>query len=236
MYSQVQSLRKVTSIDKNYVDNLRVAPEDIVKTIGLFDAEAKILTEEMSNSMGRQIIQTLSSEELTTAELAKKLNVSIQNAAYHMKRLSEAGIAGVVNREISSRGKITKRYALIKPSFLLVVDTQVEDKKEYLDRLRRIALRRFFERVILSAIGFVSSSLLVYWLIRTVVGMNSSPTVLPSNGSILFSRPLGNPMSFQFILLSLSIGLISGIIVWYLRSRRMISITDCVQTSTAKHF
>ncbi|MEJ2271057.1 MAG: hypothetical protein P8X91_00905, partial [Candidatus Bathyarchaeota archaeon] len=72
-------MNKTNNVDKRSVADLRVAPDDIVRTIGLLEPEAKILSEELANSLGKKIIQILASTELTTRELAKKLNISIQS-------------------------------------------------------------------------------------------------------------------------------------------------------------
>jgi len=228
-YNLVPILRKASNIDKNFIADLRVAPDDIVKTIGLLEPEAKILSEELANSLGRKIIQILASAELTTGELAKKLNVSIQSAAYHIKRLSEAGIVSVANREISSRGKVTKKYALKRASFLLVVDPPIEDRKQYLDKLKKVALKRFFERVLLSAIGFVSFSLFSYWLFQLLTKGNGTQQVSDPNMWVRPILPDANPINSQILLFSFAIGTLASLIIWYLRTKKLIRVTACVQ-------
>jgi DNA-binding transcriptional ArsR family regulator len=229
-YHLVSILHKTSNSGKQFIADLRVAPDDIVKTIGLLEPEARILSEELANSVGRKIIQILASAELTTGELAKKLNISIQSTAYHIKRLSEAGIVSVANREISSRGKVTKRYALKRASFLLVVDPQTEDKKRYLDKLKKIALRKFFERVLLSAIGFVSFSLFSYWLFQL---LSKGNVALQVSDNTMWARPVlpdVNPINIQIFLFSFAIGTLASLTIWYLLAKKLIRVTACVQS------
>ncbi|MCW4008278.1 MAG: winged helix-turn-helix domain-containing protein [Candidatus Bathyarchaeota archaeon] len=203
---------------------MQVAPDDVVKAIGLLEPEAKILSEELSNSVGKQIIQMLASTELTTSELAKKLNTSIQSVAYHIKRLLDAGIVSVASREISSRGKITKRYSLKRAAFLLVVEPQTENRKQYLDKLKKIALRKFFERLLLSAMGFVSFSLFSYWLFQFLTKRNyalqfSDPTIVISP-----LLPDTTQMDIQVLLFSLAIGTLTSITIWHMCAKKLIRV------------
>lgn len=223
----VPILHKASDIDKNRITNLYVAPDDIVKTIGLLEPEAKILSEELANSVGRKIIQILSSAELTTGELAKKMNVSIQSTAYHIKRLSDAGIVSVENHERSSRGKVMKKYALKRASFLLVVDPPIEDRKQYLDKLKKLALKKFFERVLLSVSGFVSFSFFSYWLFQLLTKGNGNQVSDPN----MWIRPIlsdANSITSQNLLVAFVIGTIASMSIWYLCTKKLIRITVCV--------
>ena len=101
----VAILGKTTNTKRRFVGESRVAPDDVIKTIGLLEPEAKILSEELANPVGQRIIQILSSNDLTTAELAKKLDISIQLIAYHVKRLSKAGVQGLPVGVLVSAGK-----------------------------------------------------------------------------------------------------------------------------------
>lgn len=229
-YNLVPLLRKTSNIDKHFNTDLQVVPDDIVKTIGLLEPEAKILSEELANSVGRQIIQILASAELTMGEVAKKLNISIQSAAYHIKRLSEAGIVSVANRKISSRGKVTKKYVLKEASFLLVVDPSIEDRKQYLDKLKKVALKRFFERILLSAIGFVSFSLFSYWLFQL---LSKGHVALQVSDNIMWTRPVlpdANLINIQILLFSFAIGTLASLTIWYLLAKKLIRVTAYIQS------
>lgn len=228
----VSLLRERNNIDKHFNENLQVAPDDVVKAIGLLDPEAKILSEELSNSVGKQIIQMLASTELTTSELAKKLNTSIQSVAYHIKKLLDAGIVSVASREISSRGKITKRYSLKRAAFLLVVEPQTENRKQYLDKLKKIALRKFFERLLLSAMGFVSFSLFSYWLFQLLTKGNPALQVLDHT---MWTRPVlpdVNPINIQILLFSFTIGTLASLAIWYLCTKKLIHVTPAFKAES----
>ena len=138
----VSILGKTTNTKRRFVGESRVAPDDVIKTIGLLEPEAKILSEELANPVGQRIIQILSSNDLTTAELAKKLDISIQLIAYHVKRLSKAAVVGIASWGISQRGKDMKRYTLKKQSFLFVVDSPIEEKENIVP-----AKKNCFEKV-----------------------------------------------------------------------------------------
>lgn len=212
------------------MDDFRVAPDDMIETIGLFDPRAKIISEELANPLGKKIIQVLSSSELTTGEISKKLNASIQCVAYHVRRLLEAGIIRIVRYELGPRGKDMKRYALRKPSILLIVDPPPEDEAEFLKTLKKIALKRFFERALFSVFTFITSSLTTYWLLQSIIKGNAKlQEILDPDALInplLPTEPTvtASPVVFEYLVASFMIGLIASFIAWYMLSRKLFSI------------
>jgi len=212
---------KTRSSSKNITKTLRVAPSDILETIEISDPKAKILSEELSNLIGKKIVQMLSSNELTTSEIAAKLDVPIQNVAYHIKRLSEIGIIRVANKELGQRGRAMNRYALSKPSILIVFNPEAEDKEKYLNRLKKIALGRFFKTLLSSILGFIVTSISSYWVLQYSTAWMQEPEIPDPNVTVSPTLISPNLLSFENLVISLIIGLVAGTTVWYLYRMRL---------------
>jgi DNA-binding transcriptional ArsR family regulator len=65
----------------------------------------------LSSGTARKILATLYDEPHTTSELADAVDTSVQNASYHLDKLSDAGLVEVVDTWYSERGTEMKVYA-----------------------------------------------------------------------------------------------------------------------------
>ena len=71
---------KVKYLEEDYVDlsdRMRLAPEDFMETADIIDPKFKIIAEELSNPLGKKIIQLLSIQQSTTNQIATTLSESI---------------------------------------------------------------------------------------------------------------------------------------------------------------
>lgn len=66
----------------------------------------------VSSDTAQQILATLDDEPATTSDIAEAIDISIQNAKYHLGRLSEAGLIEAVDTWYSRKGTEMTVYAL----------------------------------------------------------------------------------------------------------------------------
>ncbi|MEM2905497.1 MAG: winged helix-turn-helix domain-containing protein [Candidatus Bathyarchaeia archaeon] len=195
--------------------------------MGTHDPRLKIAAEELSNRLGSEIVELLCSNTLTAAEISAALGRSIQTITYHLHRLMEAGIVRIAGYEKSQRGKNMRKYELRKPAILFIIDPANEDKRRSLRWLKRIALKRFYERILCSVLVFAVSWLVSYLAIQLMIQgrvLDESyipPTIRipPSWVGPSVTISLGLSVTVSFIL-----GIIVSSITFCILSRRLMSL------------
>jgi len=78
----------------------------------LNDEQQVDVLQTVSSDTAQQILATLDTEPATTSDIAEAIDTSIQNARYHLGRLSEAGLIEAVATWYSRRGTEMTVYAL----------------------------------------------------------------------------------------------------------------------------
>ncbi len=88
-------------------------------------------TEEMlstlSGDTALRIFRILNDEALTASEIADRLELSVQNASYHLENLQEADLVEVIDTCYSEKGREMEIYAVTSDPKILVLGTE-EDR------------------------------------------------------------------------------------------------------------
>jgi len=132
------------------------AEEADPRVIGLDSEDADDLLSVLSSETAREVLATLHDEPDTPANVADRVDTSLQNAQYHLGNLEEAGVIEVVDTVYSEKGREMKRYAPADRP--LVVFAGREEESQGLES----ALKN-----LLGAVGLLGvASLLVQWYVE----------------------------------------------------------------------
>jgi DNA-binding transcriptional ArsR family regulator len=131
------------------------AAEADPRVIGLDNEDADDLLSVLSSDTAREVLATLHDEPDTPANVADRVNTSLQNAQYHLGNLEDAGLIEVVDTVYSEKGREMNRYAPADRP--LVVFAGREEESRGLES----ALKN-----LLGAVGLLGvASLLVQWYV-----------------------------------------------------------------------
>jgi len=100
--------------------------DDVLHVISTDDENAKIVAMELANDNGRRIIDAFFIEPQSAGDLAKKLDLPMPTVMFHIERLMEIGIIGVVDTKLSRKFKDIKYYGP-KKTAILIVPSQKEE-------------------------------------------------------------------------------------------------------------
>jgi len=87
------------------------AEEADPRVIGLDSEDADDLLSALSSDTAREVLATLHDEPDTPANVADRVDTSLQNAQYHLGNLEDAGLIEVVDTVYSEKGREMNRYA-----------------------------------------------------------------------------------------------------------------------------
>ena len=87
------------------------AEEADPRVIGLDSEDADDLLSALSSDTAREVLATLHEEPDTPANVADRVDTSLQNAQYHLGSLEDAGLIEVVDTVYSEKGREMNRYA-----------------------------------------------------------------------------------------------------------------------------
>ncbi|WP_424008798.1 ArsR/SmtB family transcription factor [Haloferax denitrificans] len=87
------------------------ADESSPRVIGLEDDEASDLLSALSSGTARRVLAALHEKPTNAAELAERVDTSLQNVQYHLRKLDDAGLVEVVDTVYSEKGREMKVYA-----------------------------------------------------------------------------------------------------------------------------
>lgn len=99
-----------------------IDPEREPRMITLDDSGA--MFEALSSRTAREMIAALEAEPMTASALAGHVDTSLQNASYHLDRLSAAGLVEVVGTSFSERGNEMDLYAPTSAPLLICVSDE----------------------------------------------------------------------------------------------------------------
>lgn len=77
--------------------------------------------EALSSRTAREMLAALESEPMTASALADHVDTSLQNASYHLDRLSAAGLVEIVGTSFSERGTEMDIYATASAPLLICI-------------------------------------------------------------------------------------------------------------------
>lgn len=81
------------------------------RVIGIEGEDADELLAAMSSETARELLGVLHDEPAAASELADRVDTSLQNVQYHLKKLADAGVVEVVDTVYSEKGREMKLYA-----------------------------------------------------------------------------------------------------------------------------
>ena len=87
-------------------------PDRETRRFDIGDDSARTVVRALSSDCTVEILERLSDEPMTTTDVADAVDTSLQNAAYHIEKLDDAGLVNVVDTWYSSRGKEMAVYAV----------------------------------------------------------------------------------------------------------------------------
>ncbi|WP_276260244.1 ArsR/SmtB family transcription factor [Haloglomus litoreum] len=88
-----------------------VSVEENPRVVGLDSDEADALMRALSSDTAREMLSALHEEPLPPSQLADEVDTTLQNAQYHLERLSDAGAIDVVGTAYSEKGREMDVYA-----------------------------------------------------------------------------------------------------------------------------
>ncbi|KAB1188410.1 MULTISPECIES: winged helix-turn-helix domain-containing protein [Haloferax] len=100
------------------------ADEASPRVIGLGDDEASDLLSALSSTTARHILAALHEQPTNAAELAERVETSLQNVQYHLRKLDDAGLVEVVDTVYSEKGREMKVYAPADRPLVVVAATE----------------------------------------------------------------------------------------------------------------
>ena len=131
------------------------------RVIGLDSDDADDLLSVLSSDTARDVLATLHDEPDTPANVAERVDTSLQNAQYHLGNLEDAGLIEAIDTVYSEKGREMTVYAPADRP--LVVFTGSEAESAGLES----ALKR-----LLGAVGLVGlASVLVQWYFGDLPGL-----------------------------------------------------------------
>lgn len=101
----------------------------------------------LSSETARTIFKMLNERALSASEIADEIDISVQNAAYHLGNLKEADLVQVIDTCYSEKGREMEIYAVTRDPKLLVLG--IHDDRANL----RQAFRQLAESVGVPALG-----------------------------------------------------------------------------------
>ncbi|MGM0592230.1 MAG: ArsR/SmtB family transcription factor [Halobacteriota archaeon] len=96
------------------------------RVIGLDSAEVDDLLSALSSNTARRVLATLHEEPATPSEVADRVDTSLQNVQYHLRKLDDAGLIEVVDTVYSEKGREMKVYAPADRPLVVVAGPESE--------------------------------------------------------------------------------------------------------------
>jgi len=132
------------------------AEEADPRVIGLDSEDADDLLSALSSDTAREVLATLHEEPDTPANVADRVDTSLQNAQYHLGNLEDAGLIEVADTVYSEKGREMNRYAPADRPLVVFAGPEEES------RGLQSALKN-----LLGAVGILGvASLLVQWYVE----------------------------------------------------------------------
>ena len=144
----------------------------------LNDKNSKKITQIISSDTARNILEAVTSEPLSTSEIAEKLGIPLSTVQYNLDKLNDAGLVKVERTKYSEKMKEVKIYAPQR-KFVVIVPEKT-NRKDVIATLKRYLTVIFFA---------VAGSGVIEFLTMKMKGPIGEVTrsVIPEEGG----RPLG---------------------------------------------
>lgn len=86
-------------------------PETEPRVVGVDDEDADRLLSALSSGTARSVYAALHDQPMTPSEVAESVDTSLQNAQYHLGKLTDADLINVHDTRYSAKGREMKVYA-----------------------------------------------------------------------------------------------------------------------------
>lgn len=86
-------------------------PDYDVEPVVIPLSDSATVLDVLGSRTARQILATLAEEPMSVSEVSESVGTSVQNAAYHVGNLQNAGLVEVVDTWYSSKGREMAAYA-----------------------------------------------------------------------------------------------------------------------------
>lgn len=152
-------------MEKNDKISEELNPVDLKEKIEILsteDGKIKSIGEILSNDSSRAVFKLLLDDTMTANQVAQKAGISLPLAIYHLKKMQDLGIIGIVTKENDAKYYTSTKFAFIITS--VSASEMAKSSKSLFNSLKKIY--RF------AAIGFGG---LVSWLVL----QNTSPDYSP---------------------------------------------------------
>ncbi len=96
--------------------------------ICLDDERADELLSAVQSDTARSTVRALTREPMTPTELAEFLEMSVENATYHLDNLEDAGLVAVVDTVYSEKGREMAVYGPVEEPLVLFFGSRENDR------------------------------------------------------------------------------------------------------------
>lgn len=106
-----------TPRERTEIDVLAPDPTDVLQT--------------MTSETALQILRVLVAQPGTTSDIAETVGTSLQNAQYHIERLSDAGLIEPIDTWYSAKGREMTVYGLTVEELVIQFETDTGESPRY---------------------------------------------------------------------------------------------------------
>ena len=103
-----------------------IDPSDEPRVVGLDSDAADELIDALSSTTTREVLAALHEEPAAASALAERVNTSLQNVQYHLRKLEDAGLVEVGDTVYSEKGREMNVYVPADRALVVVAGRQEE--------------------------------------------------------------------------------------------------------------
>lgn len=141
------------------------------KLVEINDDSAEQIFKSLSSESARSMFDLLYEEPQTASDIAQSLDMSVQNAKYHLDNLEEAGLIEIIDIWYSDRGREMNVYAPTSSSIILFAGASNEERS-----LRKILKQSLGLTGILGIASFLFGWVLRNLRPETIVDTDTAPS------------------------------------------------------------
>lgn len=118
-------------------DDVSARQEGEIQVLGVDDEGTADVFEALASDTARRVLTAIYDEPAPPSVLAGQLDMSLQNVAYHLDNLEDAGVVEVADTRYSEKGKEMNVYAPADDPVVVFVGTETR-KTGFIDLLKRL--------------------------------------------------------------------------------------------------
>ncbi|AUV83435.1 ArsR family transcriptional regulator [Salinigranum rubrum] len=103
-----------------------IDPNDEPRVVGLDSDDADELIDALSSSTTREVLAALHEDPASASELATRVDTSLQNVQYHLRKLEDAGLVEVGDTVYSEKGREMNVYVPADRALVVVAGREEE--------------------------------------------------------------------------------------------------------------